>query len=288
VQKLFSENRGEVIVPVEVESPEVTLAPKTGSIGVGTWRTEAEFKDIRVTRDGQTLFSADFNSGTRGWTLHGGDWTVKDGALRQKSLSENIRAFAGDKHWGNYTYSLKARKLSGEEGFLIPFLVQDEEAKAWWNIGGWGNTRHAIEMDGIFANEVAGQIETDRWYDIRIELSDSRIKCFLNEKLIHDITYPRNKSLYAVASLTSNRHEAIIKVVNVSRENLDTEIRVTGGNLSGTATTITLSSEKPEDENTLDEPHKVVPRTGTFACASSTLRQKFPGNSVTILRLPVQ
>ena len=56
-----------------------------------------------------------------------------------------MRAFAGDKNWRDYTYSLKARKLGGAEGFLIPFLVRDDEAKAWWNIGGWGNIRHAIE-----------------------------------------------------------------------------------------------------------------------------------------------
>ena len=160
VQKMFSENRGDVILPLEVQSPEVVASPKSGAVGVGTWRTQAEFKDIKVTRDGQTLFSCDFASGTNGWRLHGGDWSARAGALEQKSLAENIRAFAGDKHWSNYTYTLKARKLGGEEGFLIPFLVRDETAKAWWNIGGWGNTRHALEMDGIAANDVPGEIES--------------------------------------------------------------------------------------------------------------------------------
>ena len=54
--------------------------------------------------------------------------------------ADNVRAIAGDKTWTDYTYSLKARKLGGAEGFLILFRVQDENAKAWWNIGGWGNT----------------------------------------------------------------------------------------------------------------------------------------------------
>jgi alpha-L-arabinofuranosidase len=288
VQKMFSENRGDVILPVEVDSPEVTVAPKTGAIGVGTWRTEAEFKDIKVTRGDQVLFAGDFSSGTEGWNLHGGNWSVQDGALHQKSMAENIRAFAGDKHWGNYTYTLKARKLSGDEGFLIPFLVHDEGAKCWWNIGGWGNTRHAIEMDGIFANEVTGKIETGRWYDIRIELTEAQIKCFLDDKLIHDVTYPRNKSLYAVGSLAKKNHETILKVVNVSGENQETAVRFTGGTLRGSGTTVVLSSEKSEDENTLDQPLKVAPTTRTVSCSGSALTYSFPANSVTVMRLPLR
>jgi hypothetical protein len=120
VQKMFSENHGDVVLPVEVESPEVTAASKSGSIGVGTWRTEVEFKDLKVTRNGETLFVSDFSSGTNGWKLRGGEWSVTGGALHQKASAENIRAFIGDKSWRDYTYSLKARKLSGDEGFLIP------------------------------------------------------------------------------------------------------------------------------------------------------------------------
>src|SRR5205807_3630307 len=161
----------------------------------------------------ETLFTCDFMDGSKGWKLFGGDWSVADAALRQKSMGENVRAFTGDKSWDNYTYSLKARKLSGDEGFLIPFLVQDEQAKAWWNIGGWDNTRHAIEMDGLFSDGVPGHIETSRWYDIRIELSETGIKCYLDDKLIHDLAYPRTRALYASASRAKGGGEIILKVV---------------------------------------------------------------------------
>jgi len=57
------------------------------------------------------------------------------------------RAFVAGKFWTDCTYSLKARKLGGAEGFLIPFNVRDENAKSWWNLGGWGNTRHTIENE---------------------------------------------------------------------------------------------------------------------------------------------
>ena len=57
-----------------------------GGVGVGTWLTQAEFKDMKVTRDGKTLFAADPAQGTDGWQLV----TVatgrsQDGALRQDS-----------------------------------------------------------------------------------------------------------------------------------------------------------------------------------------------------------
>jgi alpha-L-arabinofuranosidase len=288
VQKMFGENRGEVTLPVQVVSPEAAAGPRSGSIGVGTWRTEAEFKDLKVTRADQTLFSSNFDSGTQGWSLHGGEWTAQDGVLRQNGRGENIRAFTGDKSWKNYTYTLKARKLSGREGFLIPFLVQDEQAKGWWNIGGWDNTRHGIEMDGFFADGVPGHIETNRWYDIRIDLNDTGVKCYLDDKLIHDVPYPRTKALYASASRAKGGHEIILKVVNGSAQTQPTDLSFSGVSFGPSAREIVLSSERPEDENSLERPDKVLPRTSAFPLGGSSFRHDFPGNSVTVLRLPLR
>ena len=124
---------------------------KGGAIGVGTWDTQAEFKDIKVTQGDKLLFQSDFSKGLKGWRTHQGHWQVKDGGLRQMEIKNGVRAIAGDNSWKNYTLTLKARKLGGSEGFLILFNVQDEHAKSWWNIGGWGNVRHALELDGVSA-----------------------------------------------------------------------------------------------------------------------------------------
>jgi hypothetical protein len=40
----------------------------------------------------------------------------------------------------------QARKLSGSEGFLIVFGRKDRD-RYWWNLGGWGNSQHAIEFN---------------------------------------------------------------------------------------------------------------------------------------------
>jgi alpha-L-arabinofuranosidase len=282
VQQLFSQNRGDISLPVSVEAPEVETGNRTGGVGVGTWLTRAEFKDMKVTRDGQTLFAADFANGDKGWRKHGGQWSVAEGAFKQEGLGENIRAFAGDNSWGNYTYSLKARKLGGEEGFLIPFLVRDETAKCWWNIGGWGNKRHALEMDGIQGGEKNGSIETGRWYDIRIELTATGIKCFLDNELIHDVAYPRIKPLYASASREGK--DLILKVVNVSAQPQTTQLNLTGAKIAKKATVTVLASQKPEDENSLDQPAKVAPVSRTLSNASGQFSHTFPGNSFTVFR----
>jgi alpha-L-arabinofuranosidase len=289
VQKLFSEHRGDAVLPMELDAPLVSTGPKGGAIGVGTWLTQAEFKDIKVTRDGETLYSCDFANGTQGWKLlGGGEWSAQDGALRQTSRRENVRAVAGDKAWSDYTYSLKARKLSGAEGFLILFRVRDENAKSWWNLGGWGNQRHAIEMGGIVGNEVPGRIETGRWYDIRIELKGDSIKCYLDDKLLHDVQAPAVRSLYASASRAPSGGETILKVVNVSQQPQDTAIKLNGFSGPVTGTAVVLTSEKPEDENTLGEPKKVAPVERAFRQASSTFDYSFPAYSVTILRVKAQ
>ncbi len=290
VQKMFAENRGDVVLPVAVEAPVMEQSSSAegrgGAIGVGTWLTQAEFKDIKVTQGDKTLFSCDFAEGTKGWKLLGGDWHVPDGVLRQNSSADNVRAIAGDKSWTDYTYTLKARKLGGAEGFLILFNVRDENRKSWWNLGGWGNQRHAIEMGGLVGRDVPGSIETGRWYDIRIETSGKTIKCYLDGKLIHDVTPPVLKSLYASASREQSTGEVILKVVNTSKSEVSTDIKLNGiKTVQGPAKATILTSENPTDENSLAEPTKVAPVTKAIDVKGPNFQHTFPGNSVSILRL---
>ena len=286
VQAMFGANRADVVLPLELESPLVQTGPHGGAIGVGTWATQAEYKDIKVTRGDQVLFASDFSKGTDGWRFIHGDWKVEDGALRQSGSETDVRAVFGDKAWTDYTLTLKARKIGGAEGFLIMFRVQDDNAKSWWNLGGWGNVRHAIEVGGVIGNSVPGRIETGRWYDIRVELKGPAIRCYLDGQLIHDVPYPSFKSLYAVAGRASATGEVILKVVNVSAAAQETQIDLRGAaKVDSAATALVLASARPEDENSLDEPRKVVPAARTLGSAGPRFRHTFPANSVTILRL---
>jgi len=290
VQKMFSENRGDVVLPLDVQAPDLTSGPKGGAVGVGTWGTQAEFKDIKVTRGDQTLFTSDFAKGTQGWRFSGdGDWKAENGVLRQNGTATDVRAVTGDKSWTDYTYSLKARKLGGAEGFLILFNVQNDAEKSWWNIGGWSNDHHAVEMGGVVSNEVKGSVETGRWYDIRVEVKNSHVKCFLDGKLLHEVgSIQTVKTVYASATRQTKSGEVILKVVNVAATEQAVDIRLNGvDKIKGPAEAVVLTSAQSTDENSLDHPTQVAPVTKTIDVSGPSFRHTFPGNSVTILRIKI-
>ena len=131
-----------------------------------------------------------------------------------------------------------------------------------------------------------GQIETGRWYDIRVELKGSSIKCYLDGQLIHDAKTPGIKSLYASASRDDKTGEVIVKVVNVAENAQDVEINLAGmSKVTGPTNVIVLTSENSTDENTLEEPTKVVPKAQTIPVSGPSFRHTFPANSVTVMRL---
>jgi alpha-L-arabinofuranosidase len=325
VQQMFSANRGDVVLPAAVTLARPAPRPVyRGAVGVGTWATQAEFKDLEVTCSGKTLFQADlsqgaitwpsgpnqwtsidkvevtspkktlfrsdFAQGTKGWRLGRGKWSVVDGALRQSDRGSDLRAVVGDANWTDYTYRLKARKIGGAEGFLILFQVRDDANWLWWNLGGWGNKRHGIEqcVGGAkrrLGESVPGQIDAGRWYDIRIELAGPRVRCYLDGKLIHDAAHLETTPLHAVASRVDASGQVILKVVNAWYGPCETEIELGGlARVPAQASALVLTSASPEDENTLEQPTKVSPRAQTIA-AGPRFRHTFPGNSVTVIRI---
>lgn len=289
VQQLFAKHRGDEVLPVNVQAPSMKVPLAGGGIGVGTWLTQAEFKDLKVVQDGKVLYQSDFSNEPKDWRfLGGGEWKVVDGALRQSGGKENVRAVFGDAKWpAGCTYSLKARKLGGEEGFLVLFNVQDDHAKQWWNLGGWGNARHGLEMANVDDAGVGGNIETNRWYDIRIETAGGRIKCFLDGKLVHDVEPSSMRTLFASATRDLGSKELILKLVNGSSEPQPVDLRIEGASVAEgpAAMATTLTSAGAMDENSLDEPLKVSPKPVAITVSKGVIHQELPANSFTVIRL---
>jgi len=285
VQKMFAENRGAIVLPATVNSSD-TVEAIAGMVGVGTWNTQAEYKDIKVVRGNETLLKCDFADGTKGWKLHGGEWKVQDGALTQHAGGADFRALIGDKNWSNYTYTLKARKTGGDEGFLVIFGMQNETEKSWWNIGGWSNSKHAIQMAGGDSASVDGRIETGRWYDIKVEVMGSGVKCYLDGKLVQEMKKQAVTALHVSSTLSADGADIILKVVNASAGDLTTSVKLDGAKqIAPTAKTTTLTSNNAMDENSITEPTKVAPVEREFTHAASSFTYTFPANSVTVLRL---
>jgi alpha-L-arabinofuranosidase len=282
VQAMYGKNVPDVVLPVSLEAKTAPLPQLRGRVGVGTWETSAEFKDIKVTRGEEVLYES--SGDLEEWELHDGDWNAEDGVLRQKSLAANVRAFVGSEDWTNYTVTLKARKLGGKEGFLVSFASTDPRETSWWNLGGWGNTDHGLESPLTGQERKPGSIEQDRWYDIRIEVGPASVACFLDGEEIHRAEAPPLPQVYAAAGADDETGEVIVAIANPATVAQTGRVALAGGSVKE-AIAFELSSDSPRDVNSFEAPTRVAPKQQTIAASDGVVEQEFPACSFTILRL---
>jgi hypothetical protein len=166
----------------------IVSQPIVGRIGISTWATRAEFRNLRVTRNGQTLLQDAITPGLAGWQPQRGDWQVHGDVLLQNSGEQGTRLLVGEATWSDYTLSLEARKLAGREGFTIYFGIPGDEGGSRWNLGGWGNARHGLELADGPSVHIPGRIATGRWYDIRIEIQGPTVRAYLDGELVQQAT----------------------------------------------------------------------------------------------------
>lgn len=285
--KLFAENLPTVNLFTAVDHRPSSARSITARVGLGTHDTAAEFRDIAIERDGEVLFRSDFSNSSAGWSPEGrrGRWSVVDGAYRQ---AEDAIAWSYIEETGgaDYTVSLKARKISGREGFIIPVGLADGR-RVQWNIGGWGNRLHAIQAaDAVVGGQTPGSVEAGRWYDIRIEVRDRTVRGFLDGVLVQERTLPRVDRVLAVGGRDEGTGDVILKVVNSAPEPQRMQVRFEGTPARRRQGTLTvLTSADPLDENTFEDPSKVVPRTAPLTTSGNAFTHVFPPYSLSIIRL---
>ena len=289
-QQLFCRNRGDVVLPLALrDAPQVVAA---GGIGVSTYKTAAEFKEVRVTRAGATLMSSDLAATDEGWRAESaGKWLITEGAYRQSDSNAVSTAFAGDRGWADYTLSLKARKLDGAEGFIIVVRNSGPGSQVQWNLGGWGNKQHGIQAlsggQARIVKQVPGTIETGRWYDIRIELKGERVDCYLDNQLVQtaDVSASSTPRLFASAVKDEAANEFIVKVVNPHSRAQSCALELIGLPAGATRAQVTmLAGTSGADENSFENPLKVAPRTQVKE-VSSRFQHTFPPFSATVFRI---
>lgn len=292
-QKLFMRNVGDEVVPSTASGTPATSGPITGAVGLSTWATSAAYDDVKVTgENGETLLTDDFSGGDGRWSkaTDKGTWTVQDGAYVQSDeAAENTLVTAGDKSWQNYDVNVKATKKSGKEGFMVAFGVKDTGNHYWWNLGGWNNTRSAVEktVDGAKQTmiEDTTAIETGRSYDLRVEVRGRQVTLYLDGKKWGSFTDDKPAEPFRqVVTRDNATGDLILKVVNAQGSDARTKVGLGEGAEVGRTAKVTTLTADPAAENTKDAT-PVKPVTSTFAGVSEAFSYTFPAHSITFMRM---
>ena len=289
VQKMFANNIGTVNLQIE-DSLNRKSAPINGAVGIGTWATQADYDDVKVEKADGTVLINDSLNNTSAWTPYIGAWSNANGIYSQTSLETDCRSITKSISDTAYTYSLRARKKSGNEGFLVIFGYKDQDNFYWWNLGGWGNTKHGIERSVSGTKKILGQvpgsIQTNVWYSIKIKVTASKVYCYLNDKLIQSFDVQEENLLYSSASLDENEGLIYLKIVNPSTSDIKTTLNFKGLNTNEVnGEQIVLSSDSQLDENSLAAPDKVYPVTTSIDAYPTEFQQTITTNSVNIFKI---
>lgn len=291
VQKLFMRNLPDVVLPLEITG-DPQVKDVQGTIGLHTWQTAAEFKELRVTHGDALLYTSEGATDLADWSkAREGSWSCADGTLKQADATKNNTAItlARGAQWHDYTLELKARKLSGKEGFIIRFREHDGSC-VHVNLGGWDNQQHGLERGPLARlTRRPGTIETGRWYDIKISLDGEQVMVWLDGALLFDQRVPQQvkASLYGVAGLDKTANQVVIKAVNPFATEQAAHLALQGVKAAAQPVQRFLLTGAPESVNTLEQPEQVVPQSDTLEFDGNQLRWVLPPYSLSVLRVPL-
>lgn len=288
VQKMYAENRPDYNTATEFEQPRNGVQV-SGRIGLGGWNTDNEYRELKVTLPDGRVIEADME---RGWTPKGGTWSAADGTLSQEGPGVmRWSIWDSPEEFSDCSISVKARKKSGDEGFILYFGMQGETGYVL-NIGGWSNQTTAFQhMVGAdmpqIPNNIAQQVETGRWYDIRIDIHGDSFTYSLDGKRMLEARIEQSRQ-YVVSGYDETTGEEVIKFVNATEKPFTAGIELAGAESVGrTGKAIVLTSGDPSDENSLDNPEKVVPEERVYKGFSERFTYTFDPWSFTVLRIKV-
>ena len=290
VQRMMAENRPSFSLACSrrADMPEKTPYP-SGQIGLGTWKSNVEFRNLSITlADGKVERPA-LASGTS----YVGTWMVNDnGVLSQTDVLPRCKYMLPEVYEGTYTIEVEGRKTSGKDAFLI-FFGMDANAKEGlvYSIGGKNNNKACVE--GIHQGENTGEqgmlvdfhAEMDQWYRLRVEVSPDSSRLYVDGKYL--LTHYHQHSVQHVyaAGYDKEKHELILKAVNVADTPYTVRYVLQNAETEGEGHAITLSSTSLTDENSFDTPDLIQPTESTFHVDEGVVDYTLAPHSLTILRI---
>ncbi len=284
VQSMYSNNLGSYTIENKTENYKNSFTPH-GRVGISTWTTSAEFYDIKITNN---LTGEEIELGEPVITGNG-SWYKSEKGYTQEDVNAQAPALLfGTEDMENYTFTLKAKKHSGTEGFLIPVMWENEQNYFTCNIGGWGNTYSAIQrtVNGT-TNEYSVQntttfIEQGREYEIKITVEPHKLTCYLDGEVVNFASFRQN--VYSTSSLDEETGDIIVKAVNTTGDVMETEFNISADFINPIAHVTELSTDDIWKFNSTAIPENVSP-ISFKASVSDSFNYFLPANSFTVFRI---
>ncbi len=284
VQSMYSNNLGSYTVENTTENYTNSFTPK-GRVGISTWTTSAQFYDMKITDNatGEEIpLGEAISTGSGSWYSNPNGYTQEDVNAQAPTL------LFGNENMTNYTFTLKAKKLSGTEGFLLPVLWENEQNYYTCNLGGWGNSYSAIQRtENGNTTEVSVQntrsfIETDREYEIKVEVLPHKLTVYLDGEAINFISFRQN--VYSSSSFDEKTGDIIIKAVNTASVPMEVNFDITSDYINPIAHITELSTKDIWLTNSTQTPDNVAPISFT-APVSNSFNYFLPANSFSVFRI---
>ena len=305
VQQLYGANTGTEYLATGLELfGDDSSNGLSGRVGLASWMTSVSYDNLKVVSNdtGKVLYENNFNNASsfsKDFDYHEGDWAVKEGALVQTytgspaDSNTGDAVYVGDTSWSNYTMTVDAEILGGDEGFLIPICVQGTKNNIFWNIGGWGNTVSCLQIvsNGTKSDQVSGTVRTatlkqNKVYEIKVVVDGNNIKCYLDGILYVDYTQEVTAPLYT-STVRDENGDVIVKLVNVSDDLIPVTLNVPGLSecCATEAAVTTLSASSAAAVNSFSRPDNIAPAESTIEVSDSFTYEAQP-YSLTVIRIP--
>ncbi|MBD7911873.1 MULTISPECIES: alpha-L-arabinofuranosidase C-terminal domain-containing protein [Clostridium] len=300
VQKLFSTNLGTQILKGDLIKPTI---PKNndikGGILLGGWSTQVQYDNVKVTNNntGEEIFSDNFDIDNGKWNKVSGNWSLKDGKLELDQIADNCKVITNSNNWSNYTFEVDAKKLGGKEGFLVGFGAEDSSNYYWYNLGGWNNTKTAVEkiVNGSKstvseADAKYATINTGENYKIKVVINGNKVSCYVNGQLTNEFTQEgRGTDVYTSTSYDSSSNDLIVKVVNVADKDKKIKINISGSqNISSKASVEYITGENTSATNSFENPENISIKTKKLSYISNNFDYNADKNSVSVIRIKLK
>jgi alpha-N-arabinofuranosidase len=292
--KMFNANKPTVNLATDVKiiQSEIKQPQFSGGIGLATWDTKVEYKDIEIIQNGKEVFKSDFINDLDSWEMLRGKWEVQDSALAQIANGAQQFAMLRDKRFDTYTLKLKAKKLSGYNAFIIPFAVKDSNTFYRAHIGGYVNRVSMFEKvtNGYDVNNMSATVNlpdtiaANRWYDIELQVGLDTVKCFLDGKLL--MTYTEPDKLFAISGKDEKNGDIILKIVNAYNAEIPVNVGFQNSfPIQPSSELITLSAPNLTDENSFEQPEQYIPKRRYVETTGKSLSLTLKRHSINTIRL---